>query len=308
MDLTQLKYFQAAARTGNITRAAAELYVSQPNLSKSITRLEEELGVPLFDHRKGKIELNDYGRMFLSSVDIAFSELSAGVQNIQRMYAASQFVLSLGCNIRSYLADNLPAFSSSHPEIGIRQLDCTTPQLIDLLLDRSINLALSNEKLVDERIDFRLLGSKHYVIALHADHPLANRNSASFAQLKDDTFICDTSRFHLDNLRQVCQKHGFLPHVGYEIQSTDLVYGLLEANRGVAVIPIAMGCHMIDAHPSTNIRLLSIEDSLSPVIIGIGTLNSQPFSQAAQLFQDFLTDVLAEEEALIHKLGYDALA
>ena len=166
MDLTQLKYFQAAARTGNITRAAAELYVSQPNLSKSITRLEEELGVPLFDHRKGKIELNDYGRMFLSSVDIAFSELSSGVQNIQRMYAASQFMLSLGCNIRSYLADNLPAFSSAHPEIGIRQLDCTTPQLIDHLLDRSINLALSNEKLVDERIDFRLLGSKHYVIAI----------------------------------------------------------------------------------------------------------------------------------------------
>ena len=127
MDLTQLKYFQAAARTGNITRAAAELYVSQPNLSKSITRLEEELGVPLFDHRKGKIELNDYGRMFLSSVDIAFSELSSGVQNIQRMYAASQFMLSLGCNIRGYLADNLPAFSSAHPEIGIRQLDCTTP-------------------------------------------------------------------------------------------------------------------------------------------------------------------------------------
>ena len=308
MDLTQLKYFQAAARTGNITRAAAELYVSQPNLSKSITRLEEELGVPLFDHRKGKIELNDYGRMFLSSVDIAFSELSSGVQNIQRMYAASQFMLSLGCNIRGYLADNRTAFSRADPESGNRQLDCPTPQLIDHLLDRSINLALSNEKLVDERIDFHQLGSKHYVIALHADHPLAGRNSVSFAQLKDDTFICDTSRFHLDNLRQVCQKHGFLPHVGYEIQSTELVYGLLEANRGVAVIPIAMGCHMIDAHPSTNVRLLSIEDSMPPVIIGIGTLKSQSFPQSAQLFQDFLTDVLAEEDALIHKLGYDALA
>ena len=55
MDLTQLKYFQAVARTGNITRAAAELFVTQPNLSKSITRLEEELQVPLFEHRKGKI-------------------------------------------------------------------------------------------------------------------------------------------------------------------------------------------------------------------------------------------------------------
>ena len=102
-------------------------------------------GRGLFDHRKGKIELNDYGRMFLSSVDIAFSELNAGVQNIQRMYAASQYMLSLGCNIRGYLADQLPAFSTAHPEIGIRQLDCTAQQLTEHLLDRTINLALSNE-------------------------------------------------------------------------------------------------------------------------------------------------------------------
>ena len=283
MDLTQLKYFQAAARTGNITRAAAELYVSQPNLSKSITRLEEELGVPLFDHRKGKIELNDYGRMFLSSVDIAFSELSSGVQNIQRMYAASQFVLSLGCNIRGYLADNLPAFSSAHPEIGIRQLDCTTPQLIDHLLDRSINLALSNEKLVDERIDFRLLGSKHYVIALHADHPLANRNSVSFAQLGLQLLLRYLT-LPSGQSASGLSEHGLLD-VGYEIQSTDLVYGLLEANRGVAAIPIAMGCQMIDAHPSTNVRLLSIEDSMPPVIIGIGTLKSQSFPQLLSFFR-----------------------
>ena len=49
-------------------------------------------------------------------------------------------------------------------------------------------------------------------------------------------------------------------------------------------------------------------DSMPPVIIGIGTLKSQSFPQSAQLFQDFLADVLAEEDALIHKLGYDALA
>ena len=127
MDLTQLKYFQAAARTGQYHQAAAELYVSQPNLSKSITRLEEELGVPLFDHRQGQDRTERLRPHVSLSVDIAFSELSSGVQNIQRMYAASQFMLSLGCNIRSYLADNLPAFSSAHPEIGIRQLDCTTP-------------------------------------------------------------------------------------------------------------------------------------------------------------------------------------
>lgn len=54
MDFTVLKYFQAVARSGNMTKTARELYITQPNLSKRIAQLEEEIGVPLFDHRKGK--------------------------------------------------------------------------------------------------------------------------------------------------------------------------------------------------------------------------------------------------------------
>lgn len=307
MDFTQLRYFQMVARTGNITRAAAELYVTQPNLSKSIARLEEELGIPLFDHRKGKILLNDYGRMFLSSVDIAFAELNAGVQNIQRMYAASQYVLSLGCNIRSYLSDQLPAFSTAHPEIGIRQLDCTTQQLVDHLVDRSINLAVSNEPLTDDRVEFRQLGIKQYVIALHEDHPLAGQASISFGQMKEATFICDTSRFHMNSLRQACQAHGFLPHVGYEIQSSDLVYGLLAANRGVAIVPVVMGCHMIACHPDSKVCIRAIADEMPPVIIGVGALKNHPITQSCELFLDFLEQQLLEEEQMVRAQGYGYL-
>lgn len=96
MELSQLRYFAAVARLGNISRAARELYVTQPNLSKSIARLEEELGVPLFEHRKGKIVLNDYGRCFLASVNLSLGELENGVRSIQRMYDATQNILALG--------------------------------------------------------------------------------------------------------------------------------------------------------------------------------------------------------------------
>ena len=129
MDFNQLKNFMAVARTGNISRAAQELYVTQPSLSKSIAKLEEELKVPLFRHRKGRIELNEYGSVFLSSVDIAFSQLAAGTQTIQRMYEMDQHILSLGSNISAYLPAVLPGFCAAHPEIGIRQRDCSTQQM-----------------------------------------------------------------------------------------------------------------------------------------------------------------------------------
>ena len=122
--VSRTKYFQAVARNGNMTERPRELYITQPNLSKRIAQLEEEIGVPLFEHRKGKIVLNDYGRIFLSSVDIAFAELKAGMENVQRTYTLNQNILSLGSNILHYLAIRLPRFSEAHPK-SVRQLDFT---------------------------------------------------------------------------------------------------------------------------------------------------------------------------------------
>ena len=76
MDLTQLEYFRVVARYENITRAAKDLYVSQPTLSQSIARLESSLGIELFDRVNGKLHLNDAGRMFLERVNNAFFELT----------------------------------------------------------------------------------------------------------------------------------------------------------------------------------------------------------------------------------------
>ena len=70
MELTQLRYFQVAAYYEHISRAAAELNISQPALSTMISRLERELGVSLFDHNGRSIVLNQNGKRFLKRVNI----------------------------------------------------------------------------------------------------------------------------------------------------------------------------------------------------------------------------------------------
>lgn len=82
MELSQLRYFIAVAKLGNMSKAAETLFVSQPNLSTSISRLEEEVGVPLFERRRGKIALNQNGELLLKSVEQAVSLLDAGVQAV----------------------------------------------------------------------------------------------------------------------------------------------------------------------------------------------------------------------------------
>jgi LysR family transcriptional regulator, transcription activator of glutamate synthase operon len=125
MELQQLKYFQTVARLGHMTRAAEELYVSQPSLSRSIARLEQELGAPLFDRQGRRIRLNQYGEVLLRRVDFAFEDLELARREITDMVGPEQGVITL-CVLPGSGTHLLPrllnAFRSHHPRIHFRLL------------------------------------------------------------------------------------------------------------------------------------------------------------------------------------------
>ena len=78
MQIEELRWFAVLCETGNVGRAAAELGLSQPGLSRALARLEEELGAPLFDRRGRGLALNRYGEAFLGHVRRVLGELEAG--------------------------------------------------------------------------------------------------------------------------------------------------------------------------------------------------------------------------------------
>lgn len=82
MELNQLHYFVAVAKTENITKAAQELFITQPALSRVILRLENELGTPLFDRKGGRLLLNDHGKVFLSYIKPALDSINDGVHAV----------------------------------------------------------------------------------------------------------------------------------------------------------------------------------------------------------------------------------
>lgn len=82
MDLNQLHYFVAVAKTENITKAAQQLFITQPALSRVILRLEHELGTPLFNRSGGRITLNDRGKVFLSYIKPALDGINDGVHAV----------------------------------------------------------------------------------------------------------------------------------------------------------------------------------------------------------------------------------
>lgn len=268
MELTQLRYFATVARLGNISRAAQELYVTQPNLSKSIARLEEELGVPLFDHRKGKIVLNDYGRCFLSSVNLSLGELENGIRSIQRMYDSSQNILTLGCSIDDLLPDVLRDFTPNHPEIGIRQFSGSPTELSERLGLHELDLMLTARPVGGDGYVFEALGRCDFVILCGQGHWLTQRTKVSVQELAEEKIICDRSRMDVETLTALCQSCGFSPNIAFEVDNSDLIFSLLSNRQGVAFMPMAQMRKINREYPDSGIHMVLLEDPVEPASLG----------------------------------------
>lgn len=121
MDLLQLKYFQTVARTEHITKAAEELHISQPSLSKVIARLEDDLEVPLFDRKGRQIKLNNYGKTFLRRVNRMFTELEDGKHELSDMRGNENNKISFALNVMSLFPELLKEYLKKFPHTRFRQ-------------------------------------------------------------------------------------------------------------------------------------------------------------------------------------------
>lgn len=142
MLLSQLKYFQVVAQYQHISRAAEELHVAQPALSATVAKLEKELGVPLFDRQGRNIELNYAGKHLLEHVDFIFEQLTAMEESLEKTkeFLENEFTLSVSNSM--FLNGWLQQFVLANPKIRLRQRMLSENQMLEALLDESVDVAL----------------------------------------------------------------------------------------------------------------------------------------------------------------------
>ena len=133
MELLQLRYFCTVAHYQSVTRAAAELMISQPALSKTIRNLEREVGVPLFERRGKYIQLNRMGELFYSQVRHALNTLDDGVSKLSDMSdAPSGEVHLLVQGASNFLSDLYLAFHAQYPYVHLRLSNHTQSDQLQL--------------------------------------------------------------------------------------------------------------------------------------------------------------------------------
>lgn len=267
MDLTQLQYFRCIAEEENLTRAAERLYVAQPNLSVSISRLEAELGVSLFDRRRGRIRLTATGRLFLKHVERVLGELNEGIAAVrtleqrtdEQLRVASCIVDLMGMLIREVLRGN--------PDLSFFQLYCRNEDVPRRVLDGEVDIGFLFGDCPLPGLEYREIDRCERVLQLAADHPLAGRSSVSLSELNGEKFICSLARDDRSLYEELAKNTNFRPDIYFECDDIRVEYSMTLCG-GVMITPIQNHLKMVK-NGMEGITCLRLREHVPPCRLGM---------------------------------------
>lgn len=238
MELLQLYYFERVAAHESLTTAAKELHISQPALSNSIIRLEQELGMKFFDRTGRSIKLNKQGAYMLSKVKKILSLVDSITTNSHS--SMSEGVISLAFDTHnSEILDCIREFRESNPRISfriyseIRIWESTAVSEFDFLLHSSaIKLPYAMQSIT--------LGSLSYYAVFPKTSPLADRDVLHITDLKDEAFcFVQAGPMTLEAAYGLCIESGFAPKVA--AVSSNMYEKVACIHKGVGIGIVAVG-------------------------------------------------------------------
>lgn len=194
MELLQIEYFLTVARTENMTAAANSLHVAQSSVSRCISRLEESLGVPLFERSGRGIVLSDYGREFYKRAETIMRELSDGERQLKEMRDQQIGRVSIGTSEARQINQLMIQYVEEHPNVLFRQQRVYKNDEVKALLDQgALDYALTFEPLPAAEYEWTPLITEQYYLLVSAQHPFAEQETITLKELGGQRIILNDS-------------------------------------------------------------------------------------------------------------------
>lgn len=280
MDIEQLQSFLTLSQTLNYTKAAENLYITQPTLSRHIKHLETELGCRLFDRSTKQVSLSDKGQSFLKYATNILLEYNRGLAHITGEPTQNADTLDFGFlrgGTESPLLAMLQDFTTAYPMINLKLHDGNHNDLLAALKNgtHDFTLTMGSTLAGDTGLDSLPLSTLTTVLIVPVNHPLANRTYVNFQDFYDQPYLCVhkhiTKAWH-DYVLSLYLSHGYFPvHSG----TCDSVITLLMAvslGKGITILTDA--CR--DAMPE-NLVAIPIQNVPSMnMVIGYARKNINP--------------------------------
>ncbi|MGJ7916201.1 LysR family transcriptional regulator [Massilia sp. LXY-6] len=240
-DIHDLQAFVAVAERGSFRQAATDLFLSQSALSRRIEKLEEGLGVKLFERTTRRVQLTNVGQTFLVNVRTALDNLEDAVLGVADLAAHRTGTITLACvpsAVWHFLPQVLTRFSARFPRIRVRIHDESAQDVLNLVLGGEADFGINFTGAENPEIVFEPIYVEKYVLAMRRDHPLAKRRSLSWKETVDERYISvaksSGNRSVIDAALAGVEKH---PLISWEVNHVSGVLALVEAGMGVAAVP-----------------------------------------------------------------------
>lgn len=241
MDVRQIRYFVAIARSKSFSRASVELRIAQPALSSQIAALEAELETQLFLRHSRGVELTEAGRALLPRAEEIIGKVEDAVSAIRALGKQTTFEIRLGVPTTMTGIVAIPlmdAFSASHPEIVLHIVEGMTGHLEKWLEQDDIDIAFLYDRAANGKPSFASIGRERLVLIGRDCDAFGDRHSLSFQDLVNLPLI-HTTRAHqlrrmIDNY---CMEMRVPLNLLAEIDSLAQIRTLLFASGGYSILP-----------------------------------------------------------------------
>jgi LysR family transcriptional regulator, hydrogen peroxide-inducible genes activator len=249
MDFDQLRYFLRVAERQNFTRAAEDLAISQPALSRSIQKLEEELGQPVFERKARSLSLTDAGRLLkararqvLTIIEDTKAEITDDGQRGRVRIGAIPTVAPF------FLPEVLRTFSREFPLATLIVQEQTTDALIKCCTQGEIDLAILAMPVPAKYLEVEELFEEELLLVLPPNHPLVNKEKIRLSDVESYPFVLlDEAHCLSDNIASFCRQRSFQPVAVERTSQLAMVQELVSLSHGVSMIPeMARQCDQSD--------------------------------------------------------------
>lgn len=226
------------SRLRSFTRAAEQLHVSQPSITNAIHNLEQELGMPLLERNKRKVELNKEGQFFLERVSKILNLVEETVSEMHDLKSPSLSTIHLGVpSMISVLLfpDIFRNFNKAYPQIEIEVKEEGSRAIRQYLENGELDLGIIILPENTNALETLPIFKEQVVIGLAKNHPLSHQSCVSFRDLEKEPFILlkdDTAIRHAVLSR--CQMYNFSPEIILSSNQIETIKGLVASGMGIS--------------------------------------------------------------------------
>lgn len=266
MELRHLRYFRAIGREEHFGRAALQLRIAQPALTRQIRDLEAELGVELFERLPRGVRLSEAGRVFLAETEEVLAHVDRALDRARRLASGHLGTLRVGLSeiiaAHHFISDGLREFREREPGVELDLRSSGSLQQIGAIKDGALDVGIVYDAHIDERdegaLALRKIGTGETMLAVCEGHRFAERESVAMAEIGDEPALWPlrkTAPRYYERLMTACLDAGATPHIIQECTTNSIMLSLVASSMGVGFVTASPPLSTLH-----NVRLVPISD------------------------------------------------